>query len=102
MRFYANPQTRFDFANGAVGFGPGGPMGCLGPYAKVQSCPIHGTSIRATAYATAYADTMFTVPAYTRVKGHYIGGYLTLDDGAVTFRASDRYLPRLNAALGVL
>ena len=89
QRFIA--RERFEFSNGAVGWRPGGPMDCLGPYAKVQNCPIHGTSLRRTCYATGYADTFFSVPACTRVRGAYIGGYLTMDDGGCEFRPYDRF-----------
>ncbi len=94
MRFAAR-QSR-QFANGAVGWAPGGPFDCLGPYAKVENCPIHGTPLRRTAYATAYADTYFSIPAFTRVRGRYVGGYLTTDsDGGVEFRIYDRFKDRV-------
>lgn len=38
-------RERFEFANGAIGWRPGGPFDCLGPYAKVQNCPIDGTPV---------------------------------------------------------
>lgn len=81
----------FEFPNGATGWRPGGPMDCLGPYAKVHDCPImvDGVEVgRRTAYATGYADTFFSVPACTRWKGHYVGGYF---DGEGAFHPYDRY-----------
>lgn len=84
QRFIA--RERFAFPNGAIGWRPGGPFDCLGPYAKVQNCPIHGTDLRRTCYATGYADTYFSVPAVTQVNGKRIKGYFTLDDGAISFR----------------
>ena len=84
-------RERFDFPNGAVGWRPGGPMDCLGPYAKVQNCPImvDGVEIgRRTCYATGYADTFFSVPACTRWKGRYVGGYFA---DSVVFHPHDRY-----------
>ena len=93
MRFIA--REKFQFTNGAIGWRPGGPFDCLGPYAKVQNCPIHGTDERRTCYATGYADTWFSVPAYTKYKGRYIGGYLTMGDGACIFRPYDRFKDRL-------
>jgi hypothetical protein len=90
MKFAA--RIPFEFSNGATGWAPGGPMDCIGPFAKVQNCPIAGTDLRRTAYATGYADTFFSIPAYTRVKGRYIGGYLTTDgDGGAEFRPYDRF-----------
>ena len=85
-------RERFEFKNGAVGWRPGGPMDCIGPYAKVQNCPIDGTSLRLTCYASGYADTFFSVPANTRYKGKYVGGFFTTDgDGAVKFVPYDRF-----------
>ena len=86
-------RERYEFTNGAVGWAPGGPFDCLGPYAKVSSCPVHGTGLRLTCYATRYADTYFSVPACTRRKGKYIGGYLTGDglEGGVEFRPYNKY-----------
>ena len=79
-------RERFEFTNGAIGWRPGGPFDCLGPYAKVQNCPVHGTDLRRTAYATGYADTYFSVPAVTTIGGRQVRGYFTLDDGAIEFR----------------
>lgn len=81
QRFAA--RESFVNANGAIGWRPGGPFDCLGPYAKVQNCPIEGTALRRTAYATGYADTFFSIPAVTRVKGKRITGYFT-DQGEGT------------------
>jgi hypothetical protein len=84
QRFVA--RERFAFSNGAIGWRPGGPFDCLGPYAKVQNCPIDGTTLRRTAYATGYADTYFSIPARCTVGGRTIRGFFTVDsDGAVTF-----------------
>lgn len=84
----------FEFSNGATGWRPGGPSDCLGPFAKVQNCPIRGTDLRRTCYATGYADTMFSVPACTRVKRRYIGGFFVQDsDGGVEFVVSRDYQP---------
>lgn len=88
QRFAA--RERFDFPNGAVGWRPGGPMDCVGPYARVQNCPIAGTALRLTCYATGYADTFFSVPACTRYRGRYVRGYFAHDsDGAVEFHVMD-------------
>lgn len=94
QRFIA--RERFDFPNGAVGWRPGGPFDCLGPYAKVQQCPIHGTTLRRTVYATGYADTFFSIPARCDVRGRTIRGYLTTDDNnGVEFRPYDQYRAHL-------
>lgn len=95
MRFHANPATRFEHKNGAVGFGPGGPFDCLGPYAKVQNCPIVGTKLRLTCYASGYADTFFSVPAYTRYRGRHIAGFFSHADDGVQFTPMDRHRDRL-------
>ncbi len=86
-------REKHEFNNGAIGFRPGGPFDCLGPYAKVLNCPIHGTELRRACYATGYADTYFSVPACTRVRGKYISGYLTGDglNGGCEFRPHTKH-----------
>lgn len=86
------------FPNGATGWAPGGPFDCLGPYAKVENCPIKvdgeiiGTR---TCYASNYADTMFSVPARTRWKGQYISGFFTSDENGPVFNPYDKYKDKL-------
>ena len=95
MKFQANEKFLFD--NGAVGWRPGGPFDCLGPFAKVQNCPIDGTDLRYTAYATGYADTFFSVPARCRVKGKWISGFFMTEDGGVKFVPYDRFTEYLQS-----
>lgn len=83
--FYASPKDTFTWPNGAVGYRPGGPFDCLGPYAKVKNCPIHGTTLRLTCYATGYADTYFSIPAVTRHKGKRVKGYFTWNGDNIVF-----------------
>ena len=84
QRFAA--RERHEFSNGAIGWRPGGPMDCLGPYAKVENCPIDGTDLRRTCYASGYADTFFSVPARTRLRGKIIKGFFTVDgDNGIRF-----------------
>lgn len=83
--FYASADT-FTWPNGAIGHRPGGSFDCLGPYAKVRNCPVAGTDLRLTCYATGYADTSFSVPACTRHKGKHIRGYFAVTDECVEFR----------------
>jgi hypothetical protein len=83
-------REKFTFPNGAIGWRPGGPFDCLGPYAKVQNCPIHGTELRLTCYAQGYADTYFSIPAATRRKGKHITGYFTNEEEGVVFRPHTR------------
>lgn len=99
QKFYASPRDTFTHANGAIGYRPGGPMDCLGPYARVVNCPIHGTDLRLTCYATGYADSFFSVPAGTQWRGQYIGGYFTTDEhyGGIVFHPG-KHAPRLQAA----
>jgi len=87
--FQAN--YKHEFANKAIGWSPGGPMDCIGPWAKVQNCPINGTNLRLTCYATGYADTHFSIPACTRYKGKHIGGYLTQNEDGAEFCPYDRF-----------
>jgi hypothetical protein len=94
QRFLA--REPHSFSNGAIGWRPGGPMDCIGPFAKVEHCPIDGTDLKRTCYATGYADTAFSIPACTKVRGRYIGGFLTIDsDGAVAFHPHKRFADRL-------
>lgn len=87
----------YKFKNGAVGWRPGGPFDCLGPYAKVQNCPVKGTDLRLTCYATGYADTFFSVPACTRRKGKYVSGFFTMgDDDSIQFVPHARHVDRLS------
>ena len=91
QRFYANPQTARTEPNGAVSFAPGGPFDCVGPWAKVSNCPIEGTQLRLTCYATGYADTFFSVPACTRYRGRYVSGFFTTRDDGPVFVPHDKH-----------
>lgn len=96
QRFYADPKTKRTETNGAISFGPGGPFDCLGNFAKIQNCPIHGAdAIRLTVYATNYADTYFSVPACCTYKKKYISGYIGMDGetNAPVFRPYERHMP---------
>jgi hypothetical protein len=95
QRFYASPHDTFTSPNGAVGYRPGGPFDCLGPYAKVRNCPVAGTALRLTCYATDYADTYFSVPACTQYRGRYVRGYFTHDGNGVTFQVVDAHRSRI-------
>lgn len=97
QRFIA--RESFQFPNGALGWRPGGPFDCLGPYAKVQNCPIAGTNLRLTCYATSYADTAFSVPACTRYRGQYIKGYFSESEDGIEFRVMNAHKARLGNAL---
>jgi hypothetical protein len=91
QKFYASADT-LEWPNGAIGHRPGGPFDCLGPYAKVRNCPVMvgGVEVaRLTCYATAYADTYFSVPACTRHKGKRITGYFTTEEQGTEFRVMD-------------
>lgn len=85
QKFYASADT-LTHPNGAIGHRPGGPFDCLGPYAKVRNCPVKGEPRRYTCYATGYADTYFSVPACTRIRGKYVRGYFTNTETGVEFR----------------
>ena len=100
QRFWADPKTRFEWPNGAVGYGPGGPFDCLGPYAKVINCPIANTRHKVTAYATGYACTYFSIPACCRFRGKYVSGYFTYssDESGLVFHVNDRHKDRITVA----
>lgn len=101
QRFIA--REPFSFPNGATGYRPGGPFDCVGPYAKVTACPVvvlqwfpypgredvepgavgcgqwkHvDTGQRRTCYATGIADTFFSVPACTSLRGRHVRGFFS-------------------------
>lgn len=79
-------RDRREFPNGAVGWAPGGAFDCLGPWAKVENCPIYQSDLRRTVYATNYADSFFSIPAATKVFGRRVVGYITLEDNSPIFR----------------
>lgn len=97
QKFYADPRLSFEFSNGAIGYRPSA-FDCLGPYAKVENCPVEGIDDgrRYTCYATGYADTYFSVPAATRINGKHIRGFFTLEDGAIKFVPMNGQLDKLN------
>ena len=72
-------RQKYEFSNGAIGWRPGGMFDCLGPYAKVQNCPVEGIDKRYTCYATGYPDTFYSIPACTRIKGKYVKGWFCCD-----------------------
>lgn len=91
-------REAFQFPDGATGWRPGGPFDCLGPFAKVQRCAVElpgGGHIRRTVYATSYADSFFSVPACTRYRGRYVGGFITMRDESPVFVPSLRHAERL-------
>jgi hypothetical protein len=90
-------RERYEFSNGAIGWRPGRMFDCLGPYAKVQQCPITGVmGLRLTCYASGYADTYFSVPAETRYKGKRITGYFSVDGGSIAFNPHNEWLSFLH------
>jgi hypothetical protein len=95
QKFYAHPTDTLTHPNGAIGHRSGGPFDCLGPFAKVRNCPIEGTDIRLTCYATGYADTWFSVPACTRYRGRYIKGYFFSSNDGVVFQVMDSHKSRI-------
>ena len=92
--FYASPTDTFTWPNGAIGHRPGGPFDCVGPFAKVRNCPVERAGAildrSYTCYATGYADTFFTVPACTRIKGKHVRGFFTVRDESIVFVATNR------------
>lgn len=56
--------------------------------AKVTGCWCEDGKRRAV-YTTGEPDTWFSVPASTRVRGHYVKGFLTVDEGNPRFVAQD-------------
>lgn len=96
--FYANPLLIQTFPSGAIGYRPCMPYDPLGPYAKVKNCRVNGLDRRYTCYATGFADTYFTVPACTRIKGHYIKGFFTLEGDDILFNVMDSHKAKIGLA----
>lgn len=91
------------FSNGAIGWAPGGYPDCIGPFAKVQNCPImvEGQEVaRLTCYASNVADTLWTIPANTQKNGRYVAGFFYYEEGSVVFRPFDRYAHIFNTKKG--
>lgn len=87
-------REKQEMKNGAIAWRSGGPMDCLGYYAKIQNCPImvdNQEVARLTAYASGYADTAFSIPANTRRKGKHIGGYFTQQEDGPVFVVTNSY-----------
>lgn len=96
QRYYADPACPFHWSNGAIGYRTGTMMSPVGPYAKVVDCPVAGTTLKRTCYATGPADTYFSVPATCKIKGKAVKGYFTSDDdGMVIFRPMVNELTRV-------
>lgn len=89
QKFYASETDTFTWPNGAIGHRSGVSFDCLGPFAKVCNCPIDGTQLRLTCYATDYADTYFSIPACTRRKGKHIRGFFIIRDENIVFCPMD-------------
>lgn len=53
--------------------------------ARGVRAPEGATCSRATAFTTGPADTFFSIPAFVRVAGRRVRGFLTRDDGIWTF-----------------
>lgn len=59
--------------------------------AKINNCRIDGVDYRRTVYITGGPDTWFSIPAATRIRGRYVRGYVTSDDGILVFHAMDSH-----------
>jgi hypothetical protein len=92
VQFYADPNLTVTWPNGAVGYRSSAPPNDpLGPFAKVENCPIAGTDIRLTCYATGYADTFFSIPAETKYRGKRVVGYFTMNEDILEFRVMNTH-----------
>lgn len=99
QKYYAHPTNTFTWPNGAIGHRTcdegAFAFDCLGPYAKVRNCPIAGTQLRRTCYATGSPDTVCSIPAVCTINGMRILGYFSEDDGskdnAIEFRVMNAF-----------
>lgn len=85
QRYHVDPNTETVWPNGAIGYAPGGPNDPIGPYAKVKNCPIKGTALRLTCYATGEPLHAFAIPACTRFRGKHVKGVFQADEDGVVF-----------------
>lgn len=95
QRFYADPRSTHTWDNGAVGY-RASEHDAIGPFAKVEHCPIAGTDLKRTCYATAPADSYLSVPARCKVDGQLVKGYFSIEDNKIEFRVLDRCKPMLH------
>ncbi len=95
QRFHASLDNKMTWPNGAVGQRPGGAFDCLGPYARVTNCPVYGTELRLTCYATAYADSAFTVPAATQYRRKYVRGFFDITADSIMFHVVHEHYSRV-------
>ena len=99
MRFYYDRENKRVHPNGAVSYYTPMPFAAI---ARVENCPC-GDGVRRLVTATGYADTWFSVPASTRVKGKHVAGYIGFDSGADPHRKDGphfhAYINRVNAHL---
>lgn len=78
-RRYREGTGRTVLADGAVlvSVCDNGLMSCI-PFAAVENCIIKGSLRRSgKVYVSNVADTYYTLPAWTKVRGRYVGGFLT-------------------------
>lgn len=57
--------------------------------AAIKGCRVDGIETRYTVEITGEPDTYFSIPAYTRIKGRRVTGYVYVDNGDYRFRAYD-------------
>lgn len=98
QKFYAHPDHTFAWPNGAIGYRPGGNFDSLGPYAKVQNCPVQGTKLRLTCYASWYGTGSGEVPANTRYKKKYVAGHFAIVNDNIVFIPKNKYKEFLGVA----
>ena len=94
QKFRADKKGDADI-NGAIPFYAiwfGGPT-----LAKILNCPVERLSKPRTSavYITGEADTYFSLPACTRIKGKYIRGYVTGTEDGHVFRPYDDSLLKI-------
>ena len=78
LKYSSRTATEFysSYPNGSRSYRTADPFASV---ARVENCPCEDGG-RRTAFATAEADTFFSVPACTYVGKKTVGGFLTFDE----------------------
>lgn len=92
-KIYIDPQDTKEFLNGAVGTAPFGKTNKekLGHLFKVTNCPVRGTNLKRTCYATRPGVKQGEVLAIFWINERRITGKFSLTEEGVEFILDEKY-----------